>query len=577
MLDKPIVFHEGEKEIQTRVGVRQDLEYWGARAIRPFFPEQHRTFFSQLPFIILSARDEDGLPWVTLLTHNNNEQWENINNASLLQPFISSPEETSLHFSASAITGDALESALVDGAEVGLIGIELESRRRNRANGVLSNVSHNSMTFDVTQSFGNCPQYISERLLQSVNVDPLQINTSRHQSLTSPMKHWIEQSDTLFIGSGFEKTGIIDTAEDGNISYGMDASHRGGSAGFVSIVDDNKLVLPDYAGNNFFNTIGNLIKDPRVGLLFIDFETGSLLQISGRATIDWDSQEVKKHAGAHRLIIIEIDKIVQLDNVLPLRWHLPSGIKNGLEVISKTKESDDVISFELAARDLSKDDKTPLPTFRAGQHLPISLTINNPLNDSLDAQSQKIERTYSLSNSPFDHHYRISVKRENQGIASQYLHDHIQVGDVIEAKKPKGDFLIKFPTRPVVLISAGIGVTPIMSMLHSLVTMNMTSTIHVVYAARHGANAPLLLEMKTIEQTNNNVSLAIAFSQPNDKDVLGTHYDKAGRIDESFLKEHITDLSANFYICGPTNFLTTVLSSLEALSVERHFMHFESF
>lgn len=573
-VDPVTVFHDGEKEIQTRIGVRQDLEYWGHRAIRPFFPEQHRAFFSQLPFIILSARDANGLPWVTLLTsHEPSIDDEAINNH-----FISSPEETSLHFSATAIRGDALEHAFVDGAEIGLVGIELESRRRNRANGVLSNVSENSMTFDVTQSFGNCPQYISERLLKSVEIDANKINTSRHQCLTPTMKRWIEQSDTLFIASGYEKPKYIDNTENMDISYGMDASHRGGSAGFVSIVSNNKLVLPDYAGNNFFNTIGNLIKDPRVGLLFIDFDTGSLLQISGRATIDWDSQAIKKHAGAHRLINIEIDEIVQLDNVLPLRWSLPSGIPNGLEVISKVKESDDVVSFELAARSLIQgDDVSPLPTFRAGQHLPISLTINNALNDSSENKPHKIERTYSLSNSPFDHHYRISVKRENQGIASQYLHDHIQVGDVIEAQKPKGDFLVKFPTRPVVLISAGIGVTPIMSMLHSLVTMNMTSTIHVLYAARDGKNAPLLSELKDIKHAHNNVSLGVAFSQPTSNDIIDLDYDKSGRIDSSFIKENISDLSANFYICGPTKFLTTVLSSLEGLGVERHFIHFESF
>lgn len=566
--DVMTVFHDGEKEIQTRVGVRQDLEYWGNRAIRPFFPQQHRDFFSQLPFIVLSARDTNGLPWVTLLTADSNN-------------FISSPEETSLHFAATIFKGDALENAFVDGAEIGLIGIELESRRRNRANGVLSNVSENSMTFDLTQSFGNCPQYISERILDSVQVDPLQISTARYQSLTPYMKHWIEQSDTLFIGSGYEKPVDLDDTNNVNISYGMDASHRGGQAGFVNIIDDKTLVLPDYAGNNFFNTIGNLVKDPRVGLLFIDFETGSLLQISGRATIDWNSSEIKKHAGAHRLININIDEIVQLDNISPLRWRLPLGIESGLEVINKVKESNDVVSFELAARALTNDDNShkipPLPTFRAGQHLPISLMMDALLTNSLNTKNQIIERTYSLSNSPFDHHYRISVKREDKGVASQYLHDHIQIGDVIAAQKPKGDFLVKFPTRPVVLISAGIGVTPIMSMLHSLVAMNMTSNIDVFYAARDGEHAPLLSELKEVKKANTNVNLTVAFSQPKNDDVMSLDYDKAGRIDETLLRENISDLSANFYICGPTSFLTTILSLLETIGVERHFMHFESF
>jgi len=109
-------------------------------------------------------------------------------------------------------------------------------------------------------------------------------------------------------------------------------------------------------------------------------------------------------------------------------------------------------------------------SFRAGQHLPLQL--------ALSTGESFIERTYSLSNSPTDEYYRISVKRDNKGIGSQHLHDAIQVGDVIQAKKTNGDFLLKFPARPVVLISAGIGVTPLVSILHFAIQTEVGGPIH---------------------------------------------------------------------------------------------------
>ncbi|WP_133010667.1 pyridoxamine 5'-phosphate oxidase family protein [Marinomonas flavescens] len=540
-------FHIGEQQAQERVDARETLAHWGGRAIRPFFPEQHRDFFRQLPFIIASARDKNGLPWVTMLAGDIG--------------FISSPDKAHLHFSALPNKGDALEHAFTDGAEIGLIGIELESRRRNRASGSVTKADKSGITFAVSQSYGNCPQYISEREWQHTNVDDNKISVTQHRHLTPSMKKWIASADTLFIASGYSE----DSHDENKPSaYGMDASHRGGAAGFVTISNDNKLVIPDYSGNNFFNTIGNLLLDPLIGLLFIDFDTGSLLQLSGRAKIDWDSEKVRAYQGAHRLLNIDIDKIVQLDGVLPLRWRLPEGIKGGLMVTKKVVESDDVTSFELVSHN-----QTALPVFRAGQFLPIQL--------ALSAQDALTERTYSLSNSPTDEHYRISVKRESHGLGSRYLHDAIQVGDIIQAKKPNGDFLLKFPTRPVVLISAGIGATPLVSMLHSAIQSNVAPSIHFFYGARNGTHAPLLPEIRVLEKQHDSFHLDILFSQPSEQDTLGEDYDETGRITGELIQRKVADLNADFYLCGPTNFLTDLIIKLEALGIRRDHIYSESF
>lgn len=290
------VFHSGELAAQAQVGMADKMQRIGQQYIRPFFLNQHLEFFSQLPFIVVAACDEEGIPWVTILTGKTG--------------FISSQDDRHLHIASHLAVGDALQHALIDGAYVGLIGIEFDTKRRNRANGQLSKVSANSLTFKVAHSYGNCPQYINSKQSPLISRAPFQ--AQRHSYLTEQMQGWIKNSDTLFIGSGTKA--ISQSEQTANTlllsSQGMDASHRGGQVGFVKVVSDNQLVLPDYSGNNFFNTIGNILLNPKIGLLFIDFAKGLLLQISGRAKVDWQLPNQHNFAGAQRLILIEVDKAV---------------------------------------------------------------------------------------------------------------------------------------------------------------------------------------------------------------------------------------------------------------------------
>ncbi|MEO9274683.1 pyridoxamine 5'-phosphate oxidase family protein [Marinomonas sp. 5E14-1] len=538
-------FHKGEIQVQKHVGMYEEMAHWGAKVVRPFFIEQHRLFFSELPFAVVSALDSQGKPWVTLLAGK--------------QGFMHFPDDKTLHFATQPIQGDALEEAFVEGADIGLIGIELGNRRRNRATGSIAKNDGKGITFEVSQSFGNCPQYISERTWKYAETNVDDMSSTRHSVLTESMQKWIACADTLFIGSGYKEEGE-------HRSNGMDASHRGGSPGFMKVLNERQLVLPDYSGNNFFNTIGNLILNPLVGLLFLDFEKGNMLQITGRAEVDWDSDKIQEHPGAHRLLNIEIDEIVELKAILPLRWSLANNIKGGLRVSNKVIESESVTSFELTAFHLTEN---TLPRFYAGQHLPITLPV-------FEGKSS-IERTYSLSNSPMDDHYRISVKREEKGIGSSYLHDTIKVGDIIEARKPSGDFTLKYPARPIMLISAGIGITPLMSMLYSLTQTQKSWPVFFLYGARNGKNVPLLNEVRACQHQHQALQLDVVFSQPNEQDILGKDYDREGRINAELIKHYVPDLNADFYLCGPTSFLNHLTSELEALGAKRSSIYYESF
>lgn len=540
----PSPFHIGEQHVQTRVGVREVIEPWAGRVIRRFMPDQHREFYARLPFVVAAARDAAGRPWATLLVGPPG--------------FVQSPDDRGLLLQTRALQGDALESSLTAGAELGLLGIELETRRRNRVNGTITETGAAGLRFEVGQAFGNCPQYITERKWRQVEVDPADAVVSRQNRLDGDMQAWIRSADTVFIASGYR--GDADPGE----AFGMDASHRGGMPGFVKVLGDRRLVIPDYAGNNHFNTIGNLVMDPRVGVLFVDFERGSLLQITGNATIDWDSGEVAKHPGAQRLIFIDLDTIVRLDDVLPLRWSEPAGSIRSLKVARKIKEGVDVASFELVARDGGA-----LPGFEAGQHLPIELNVAG-----LD---QPARRTYSLSNGPEQDHYRISVKRQPRGLVSRLLHDVIQEGDIISSKPPAGDFVLTCTARPTVLISAGIGVTPMVSMLHRLCAKRTGQPVVFVHGARDGGQHALAAEVRQLAAANASVTLHVAYSRPREDDVLGRDYDRAGRVTGDVIAELLPALDAEFYLCGPVRFMSDISNALVRLGVHPDRIHTETF
>jgi len=537
-------FHEGEQAVQSRLGVRDTIEPWARQVVRPFLPQQQRDFYTQLPFVVAAARDNDNRPWVTLLVGSPG--------------FVQAPDSSGLRLSTQVLPGDALEGSLVAGADLGLLGIELDTRRRNRVNGTITETGASGLRFEVGQAFGNCPQYITERTWQQVEVVPGAASATRHRRLDAQMQEWIGSADTMFIASGYHGN------DRRSAAYGMDASHRGGAAGFVKVLSDTRIVFPDYAGNNHFNTIGNLVLDPSVGLLFVDFEAGSLLQISGQATIDWDSEEIGKHPGAQRLVVIDVEQVVQLDGVLPLRWSAPEGSIRSLRVVDRVRESRDVVSFVLGARD-----DGDLPDFEAGQHLPIELQI--------EGHDKPVKRTYSLSNGPGEGYYRISVKREPHGLVSQHLHDQVQVGDIISSTKPDGEFTMQHVGRPVVLISAGIGVTPMVSMLHALTAESGDRHVRFIHGVRDGDHHPLADEVWAIALGNDNVELEFIYSRPHDEDTEGWHYHRQGHVSGAIVEELVPGLDADFYLCGPTGFLADISASLGERGVSPERIHVETF
>jgi predicted pyridoxine 5'-phosphate oxidase superfamily flavin-nucleotide-binding protein len=291
-------FHAGEQTIQSLAGVRDRMERKGRAVIRNYMPEQHRAFFSALPFMVVGLVDQNGHPWATAL--------------SGLPGFMNSTEPNLLTIKAWLDPDDPLHSCLRDGAPVGGLGIELSTRRRNRINGRIENcVVGEGFSMRVQQSFGNCPKYIQAR-----NTRPRHCSGRRPECRTDSRLgdcevSFIAEADTFFIAS---RSAQLDQE---NASQGLDVSHRGGRPGFVRVDSKTELCFPDYSGNLLFNTLGNLEVDARAGLLFIDFQSGRMLHIIGRARICWDVPETMRSAGVERLIFFDIERLVNRDYAFP--------------------------------------------------------------------------------------------------------------------------------------------------------------------------------------------------------------------------------------------------------------------
>ena len=294
-------FHAGEQALQARAGAREHLARVGPRVMREAMPDQHRVFFRQLPFIVIGSLDDAGQAWASMLAGPPG--------------FIDSLDPRRLSVRTRPDAASPLASAMRPGASLGLLGIEPHTRRRNRANGSVSMLTDNGFEIDIRQSFGNCPQYIQAREAQYVEREREPTAVARSNSIDPLARDIITRADTFFIASAHPHA-----ATTAARSEGVDVSHRGGKPGFVRVDADGTLTVPDFSGNFFFNTLGNLALNPRAGLLFADFASGDLLHVAGTAEIIWDGPQVKAFAGAQRLMKMRVQQVLRLKRAMPLTW-----------------------------------------------------------------------------------------------------------------------------------------------------------------------------------------------------------------------------------------------------------------
>jgi predicted pyridoxine 5'-phosphate oxidase superfamily flavin-nucleotide-binding protein len=258
-------FHDGELAVQRRAGVSAQAERLAGMLDAPDLGGGIGRFLAERTFAAITGRDGAGRLWISPVTGPPG--------------FLEVAGSSTLRVRGGPGPGDPLHG-IAAGQPVGLLAIEFARRRRVRVNGTLVGADQAGLTIEVDQAYGNCPQYIRPRILAPAADQPESPAgpTRRAAELGAGDIELIRRADTALLGTTHPERG-------------NDASHRGGPPGFVRVLDGRTLWLPDYPGNNMFNSLGNLAVDPSAALLFVDFADGATVRLSGTARLDWATAE----------------------------------------------------------------------------------------------------------------------------------------------------------------------------------------------------------------------------------------------------------------------------------------------
>ena len=290
-------YHEGELQVQERVGVLSEGAQ-NSRVIQDSIIKGALRFINQLPMAVFGSLDREQNLWASVF---------------LGRPgFMQAEDERTVTFDLAEMMPaphDPFWTNTQTNQQVGMLAIELASRRRMRINGKVTKESDNGLTLHVEEAYPNCPKYIQRRHVSTpLNAFDRTQSTSVQGNVLGPAQQAIiTQADTFFVASAHPERGV-------------DASHRGGHPGFVQILNDHTLRIPDYIGNSMFNTLGNFTVNPRAGLIFLDFESGRTLQLTGRPEILYDMEDIPDvTGGTRRYWLLHIDRWLETTQS-PMSW-----------------------------------------------------------------------------------------------------------------------------------------------------------------------------------------------------------------------------------------------------------------
>jgi uncharacterized protein len=287
-------YHAGERRVQERAGVIQQADR-RSNAISNEIPPIAAQFLAEQVMVFVGHRGSGGAVWASVLSGPAG--------------FTNVEDPRTVRVDARPAAGDALGIDLQSGPlPVGMLAIEPQTRRRMRINGI-GELRDGAFWLRAEQVVANCPKYISTRHpVEIVNRYP-EPEPQRDGILDERAAALIARADTFFIATTHANTGA-------------DVSHRGGNPGFVRVSTPSTLTWPDYTGNSMFMTLGNLELDARAGLLFPDWDTADVLQITGTARTDWDEQRTAAWPGAERLVDFTVDQAIRIPGALAWHWEL---------------------------------------------------------------------------------------------------------------------------------------------------------------------------------------------------------------------------------------------------------------
>ncbi len=268
------LFHEGEVTVQQRFG-EEELAARSSGIIKDYIPPNAFEFVNKQLILIVSTVDDNQSIWTSILIGKPG--------------FVTIIDEKTLKINLTELVSgkeDPFWENIKTNPSIGGLFIDLSTRRRLKLVGKIS-WSEDDLKVLVNRAYPNCPRYIQRRDIEVTKIENSIVPPTKGMRLNGELKNWIQKSDTLFVGSS-------------NDHNDLGANHRGGNPGFIQVMDDHTLKIPDYPGNSMFNTLGNFMVNPKAGLLIVDFEIGKTLQLTGTAEIIWNEENSDKETGGSR-------------------------------------------------------------------------------------------------------------------------------------------------------------------------------------------------------------------------------------------------------------------------------------
>ncbi len=546
--------------LQMRTGLQNEIEAHGRTVITPAIPASLVPQIAELDAALLARLDGRGFPACEALAGDRG-LWT-----------VAAPNRLVLR--APCPGGQAF----TNGEPVALLAFIGHNRgQRLRVAGNITDVGPHGVTVLVHQVFTNSGRYVHRRARAKLpNGQPVGNQSSCNwlDHMDNGMRAMASGAETLFVATRHPDSGTANR-------HGLDVTYRGGLPGFVVAPDAHTLLWPELPGAGHFSTLGNLVLDNRCGLMMLAAGQDAAVQLSGRAEVLWRDTEARRLTGCDRAVRFHVERASLVPDRYGSTWVLrhyapdladaprpPSAStrRRLLRIVRKVDEASDTISLYL-----EDAIKRPLTPFSGGQHLVLSLPGS-------------LERAYTVSAySPLPANYRITVKRLRSeagpdGRASSYLHDFAKPGDVLQATGPSGNFRLppQF-TRPLVLASAGIGITPMVAMAEELALRAPRHPVWFLHGNRNGRAFALSGKVRSLRADLPGTRWHIRFSRPTDLDRVGVDYDAPGRVDIDVLRTVLPFGSYDFHLCGPDDFVHGLASDLRAIDVPSERISMEAF
>ncbi|KAG2378336.1 hypothetical protein C9374_008479 [Naegleria lovaniensis] len=632
-------FHEGECFFQHQVGLSEDKSSQLSQFVRNYMPMQHREFYEKMPFLLVSSMDEKERVWASIivahppfLQESTNVQTLQESTNDLTLPYQAKPmvslartlDDRSIHIETMLLHGDPLQNNLKSEIPIGILGIEPHTRRRNRVNGRVKgsvafsnsgiNDHHETVSFllEVDVTMGNCPKYIQAREWnwKDRRREEGYGNVSRGLwVLPSQLEEFISKSDAFFIASASKESmsssSLNPTEHDRR--QGLDVSHRGGKPGFVTVsrtisqvekTEQTILEYPEYLGNFMFNTLGNIVTNPKVGLLFINFDNGDLLYMTGKAFV---AQGFQSKPGAQHTVRFYLEEWIYSQKQVPFEWkYLSESIYNpqvqfqsSLSKVNSNKLGMDSIVVRCKDRKKETHD-TVTYTFSTAVALGTLQKAGQYGTFLIDmGPSGVVERSWTLTSPGGAGLYEISitVKTKEGGLVSNYLYEHMWPEKELRLKGIEGTFTLEDcihdlnETKYLVFIAGGIGITPFMSILRRKKLQQLQSIIpqlekiHLIHVVRTEQDLVFRSEIeKMVHHEFKDVFVFHPF-------LTASHISEdwkggRGRLSKTDLEKiicHEQLLETQVMMCGPFGFMENIENIMQEIGLEKGRLHSEQF